>query len=467
MKTKPKTSNMSRLYGVLKALDAAYRRVNRHPLFHALVSTSRKFGIVYILAIPLLALVWLAYARTHTQYYLLTGPHGATAAHIGPKIADALNEPIWLERWLHLNLVPDVTPVESCGSLNNIALLNEGAAQLALVEDGLPMHIHAPPKCLLHLREHTQPPQETNEIRLRAVMPLHLTPLHVLSNKRLNYKDIRDIRPHSKVYVGPDGGATAFVAQLVLQHEGIIIDRKGDDWDFQRAMKELVDGKIDLAFFLIALNSDAIKQLLDSPDLHLLNIESAEGLKLLAPYLEVLTIPTSTYKVSSREITTLAAKTILVASTDLKASEVYEIAEKLSHHIHDILKGVPLNVTKITGTYPDLYYPLHKGAVQFYAHDPPFFLDPHFLAGIGTYVSVLYAGFTFTRQLRRYYRVQRLLHFADRVFRIYKDTANAPSLAPSERYLRTLRRRMAQLLHDGRLKMEDIGVVNEFIKNHA
>jgi hypothetical protein len=269
------------------------------------------------------------------------------------------------------------------------------------------------------------------------------------------------------VYIGPDGGATAFVAQLVLQHEGIVFDRVGKDWDFRRAMKELVEGKIDLAFFLIALHSDAIMKLLDSPDLHLLNIESAEGLHLLAPYLTVIKIPVSTYRVSTREITTLAAKTILAASTDLKASEVYEIEEKLSHHIHDILKGIPLNVTKVTDSYPDLYYPLHEGAVRFYGHNPPFFLDPHFVAGLGTYISIVYAWFTFTKQLRRYYRVQRLLLCANRVLTTRLRSSDAASLTRSKRLLRNIRLRMATLLREGRLKMEDIGVVNEFINNHS
>lgn len=462
-----RASSGPRLYRTLKALDAAYRRVHRHPVFHIVVENSKRTGILVALAIPILVAIGIVYKRVHTQYSLLTGPHGSTETEIGPLIANALNEPTQLERWLHLNVVPDFTPVESCGSLDNIALLNQGRGQLALIEDGLPMHIHAPPTCLLHYREEKQLLEETNEIRLRAVMPLYLAPLHILSNKRLNLKDVRDIKPHSKIYIGPDGGATAFVAQLVLGHEGITFDRKGSAWDFQRAMKELLEGKIDLAFFLIALNSDAIKRLLDSPDLHLLNMESAEGLKLLAPYLEVIKIPASTYRVSTREITTVAGKAILSASTDMTAAEVYEIQQRLSHHIHDILKGVPLNVSKVTDSYPDLYYPLHEGAVRYYTHNPPFFLDPHFLAGIGTYASLVYAGFTFTRQLRRYYRVQRLLRFVQCALTIHSAADNAASTAASERYLKLIRLRMAQMLHDGRLKMEDIGLLNEFIKNSS
>jgi TRAP-type uncharacterized transport system substrate-binding protein len=439
-------------------LDGAYRRVHRHRVFHFFVKHSNQTGILVAVAIPMLVAALLVYHRATMQYLLLTGPHGATAAEIGPKIAGSLNEPTLLERWFHFKIVPDISPVESCGSLDNIAQLNQGRAQLALIDDGLPMHIHTPPKCLIHPRADPASVTDTNAIRLRAIMPLYLAPLHVLSNKRLNFRDVHDIKPHSRIYVGPDGGATAFIAQLVLEHEGIPFDRKGNDWDFQRAMKELVEGKIDLAFFLIALNSDAIKRLLDSPDLHLLNIESAEGLRLLAPYLEVIKIPASTYKVSTREITTVATKSILAASTDLGAAEVYEIQQKLSHYIHDILKEVPLNATKVTDGYPDLYYPLHDGAARFYAHDPPFFLDPHLLAGIGTYASLMYAGFTFTRQLRRYYRVQRLLRFASHI--VSRHTV-------PERYMKQLRGRMAHMLHDGRLKMEDVGILNEFIKNSS
>ena len=459
-------SSGPRLYRFLKTLDAAYRRLHRHPVFHRLVKNGQKIGILVAVTIPIVVVAGVAYNRTHIQYFLLTGPHGATATEVGPQIANTLNEPTPFERWFHLNnIVPDFTPVESCGSLDNIAMVNQGRAQLALVEDGLPMHIHTPPKCLLRTGEITDALKETNEIRLRAIMPLYLSPLHVLSNKRLNLKDVRDIKPQSKIYIGPDGGATAFVAQLVLAHEGIAFERKGDNWNFHVAMKELLEGRIDLAFFLMALNSDAIKRLLDSPDLHLLNMESAEGLKLLAPYLEVIKIPPSTYRVSTREITTVAAKSILAASTDLGTTEVYEIQQRLSHHIHDILKGVPLNVTKVADGYPDLYYPLHDGAVRYYTHNPPFFLDPHLLAGLGTYASLVYAGFKFTRKLRSYYRVQRLLLFARRVLTRNLASSRVSGPARSERYLTVVRARMAQMLHDGRLKMEDIGIVNEFIKN--
>ena len=37
----------------------------------------------------------------------------------------------------------------------------------------------------------------------------------------------------------------------------------------------------------------------------------------------------------------------------------------------------------------------------------------------------------------------------------------------NERHVHTVRIRMAGLLREGRLKMDDIGIINEYIKSHS
>ena len=448
--------------------DRTHRRLYRHRAFRAFLPTKKAFILIFLILIPLLAVSLSWTGRTRTNNYLLTGPHGSTAALLGPQLADVLGDRVGVERWFFYSFTRDFSALESCGSLDNIAKLNQGKAQLAFVEDGLPLHLTMPPTCLLPLNQaQTQPPTKSEQVRLRAVMPLYVSPLHIISNKRLNYADVRDIKPHSKVYIGPDGSGTSFVSQLVLKHEGILIDRKGESWDFQKAMQAVLNGNIDVAFFLIALNSQEIKQLFDNPDLHLLTVDSADALKLLAPYLEIIKIPASTYKVSTKEITTIGAKAILAASTDLSDAEVYEITTKLSHHLHDLLKEIPLNVTKVSDGAVNLYYALHPGAIRFYEHNPPFFLDPHFLAGFGSYVSILYASYVLTGQFLRHYRLHRLLHIVDRMMRLSKTKGRAGGTDKGERHLHTVRLRMGRLLREGRIKMDDIGIINEYIKSHS
>src|SRR5262245_62444206 len=98
-----RTAAGPRLYRVLKTLDAAYRRVHRHPVFHLLVKNGQKIGILVAVTIPIVIVAGIAYDRTHTQYYLLTGMHGATEAEIGHQCGDKLNELTQLEQLIQLN----------------------------------------------------------------------------------------------------------------------------------------------------------------------------------------------------------------------------------------------------------------------------------------------------------------------------------------------------------------------------
>jgi hypothetical protein len=71
---------------------------------------------LFLVVIPLGYGAILFLERVHTNYYLFTGPKGGTHYLLGPRFADTLNRPDKLERLLHLNVVPDFAPTESCGS---------------------------------------------------------------------------------------------------------------------------------------------------------------------------------------------------------------------------------------------------------------------------------------------------------------------------------------------------------------
>ncbi len=413
-------------------------------------------------------LVGTLIVRTHTSYYLLTGPPGGMAAQLGPKIAQVLNTPTKLERFLHLNIVPDFVVKESCGALDSIYYVNAGVAHMTFVQDGLPLHFDRPPSCALSI-EPTLLSRKTHEsIRIRALMPLYKAPLHIVARKKFGWTDLRDVRTHAKAYLGSSGGSTEVVAQLVLSHDGIVVDRWGADLDFQQAATKLAAGEADVGFFLVALNADVMRSLLQSDDLQLLSIDHASALKMLYPYLDALSIPATIYKAAPREVTTIATKTTLATSTDLSEYEVYEIATKLSEQMHDLIKDIPFNATKVTDTDPqrDLFYQLHEGALSFYSHDPPLFLNPQVLAGIGTYLSVLFASYTILSQVLRNYRVQRIYHAVERAARATRVMGRGGNPARYQKFLRPIRAKAMLLLRQRRLVYDDVERINEYMKSH-
>jgi len=450
----------------VKQLDRAYRRIHRHPILHAIISAGRSWVLFFFIGIPLITgAVWLV-RDLQTQYLLLTGMPGGSAASLGEDIVRTLNRPTYWEQFFHLNLVPDFTAVGSCGSLDNLVELNKGHAQLAMVEDGLPIHSEQAP-CPFRQQPEAQTAKKPAEhgSRVRAMLPLYLSPLHVLAKKRLAIKDVRQLPLHSRVYLGPDGSATNYVSGLVLEHYAIAVERVGRDWDIARALQELQRGTIDAAFFVITLNSDNIQEVMKGSDVVLLNLDGAKGIKLLAPYLEVIVIPAETYKGSTQDITTLGTRTILAASTDLSMAEVYEMATKLAPHLHRILRRIPLSELKMVGI-PDLYYRLHEGAIRYFTHDPPFFLNPHFAAGLGSYLSVIYVSHTALMQLLRRYRIHRLLSVVDRLV-VTSQLDDGKLSGRFYRYERVLRRKAAQLLRRHRIKLDDFTLISEYLKSQV
>ena len=421
-----------------------------------------------LVILPLVFFIGLLIHRTHTNYYLLTGPKGSSGDVVGSLMADVLNQATPLERFLHLNVVPDYVVQESCGSLDNLYYLNRGLAQLALVHDGLPLNAASDPSCPLPL---TAPRfKDTHlEMRVRAVFPLFTALLHIVARRDLQISDLTDLRPSMKIYLGSAGGASAYVAHNLLSQSGLVITPHGGQLTYEQSLQQLLDGQLDVGFFLTGLNDQILQRLMRTGRFTLLSVGQASGLHMHFPYLHTVTIPGGTYEGVPHEMVTVGATTILATSTDLTEAEAYKVASKLSQHLHDIMRDVPMNVAKAVDTDPskDLYYPLHDGAIRFFDHDPPLMFDARILAGIGTYLSLLYAAYGASSQYLRKYRVQRVLEAVDRVVKFNGIAGYKPNLPRYQSHLRRVLQPALQALRHHTISYEDFQRIMEYIKGHS
>jgi TRAP-type uncharacterized transport system substrate-binding protein len=158
-----------------------------------------------------------------------------------------LNQTTPLERFLHLNIVPDYVVQESCGSLDNLYYLNRGLAQLALVHDGLPLGAAPDPSCPLPLME-ARFKDKHLEMRVRAVFPLFTAPLHIVARRDLNISDLTDLRPSMKIYLGSAGGDSAYIAHNLLSQSGIVITPHDAPRLHEESLQQLLDGRLDVGF---------------------------------------------------------------------------------------------------------------------------------------------------------------------------------------------------------------------------
>jgi hypothetical protein len=110
---------------------------------------------------------------------------------------------------------------------------------------------------------------------------------------------------------------------------------------------------------------------------------------------------------------------------------------------------------------------LHEGAVRFFDHDPPFFLDPKTMAGIGTYLSLVYAAYGFSSQYLRKYRMQRVLQAVDHALKVHGIGASKPDQQRYHAHLRRVLRPALQALRHHSISYEDFQRITEYVKGHS
>lgn len=461
-----RTPTSNRLqYRAFKQGSARFRRLRRLPILRKLWLLQTSFFGIFVFFIPFLVLAGMLADRLMTTYYLVTGPAGGTYATMGEPVVETLNSPSRFRRLFRMDFMPAFEPKPSNGALDNMHQINLGLAELGFAEDGMPLQADKPAACAT-AQEKARAKQQGQQqvVRLRALMPLYRSPLHIVARRDFPLDDVGRLPRGARVYMGPEGSATAVLAQVVLTHFGICVTRVGSDWSFGKAAEALESGKADVGFFLTGLkSSEALNKLSDSKRFKLVSIKHADGLASLYSYLHVLTIPAAAYSgFEERDVETVSTNTILVASSSLSPTEAYQVLNKLSADIHEITHNIPFNATRLGDTNPqkDLSYSLHEGAVRFYAHNPPFILDPKRLAAIGTYLSLLVALYKVFMQYFRRFLVARLTNAIARVRR-------APPSKRQENNLGKLKLVTLELLRERRLTLEDYHYVNEYLKGRT
>ena len=93
--------------------------------------------------------------------------------------------------------------------------------------------------------------------------------------------------------------------------------------------------------------------------------------------------------------------------------------------------------------------------------------DPRILAGLGTYLSLLYAAYGVSSQYLRKYRLQRVLHAVDRVVRFSGITGSNPKPQRYQAHLRRVLRPALQALRHHTISYEDFQRISEYVKGHS
>ena len=209
--------------------------------------------------------------------------------------------------------------------------------------------------------------------KLVSLGSLYFEPLWIFHQKGLSLHRLSDLKG-LRVAVGEEGSGTKVLAMQLLGLNGITAkNTQLLSYPSQLAVERLLNGEIDIAFFVSTHRSSYILRLLGSKSIKLMGLERAEAYALRYHYLHVFKLPEGVIdfqnNIPSHDLTLVAPTAQLVARSDLHPALVdlfLETAEK----IHKSGGGF-----ESRGEFPApiyLDYELNEDAKRFYRSGPPF-----------------------------------------------------------------------------------------------
>lgn len=255
------------------------------------------------------------------------------------------------------------------GSAENMALLRDNRAQLALVQSDTPV-----------------------ERPVRAIARLFPEMFHLLVRREANIRTIADLR-NQRIALMPEGSGSYALFWPLIEHYGLT----PTDFQFRpqspdAAYQSLLSGEADALFRVITLGNPSMKTVLQNDAIELLPIDQVEALQLSLPYLEAQTIPKGTYNGSrplpARDLPVVAVNALLVIHEDLPDEVAHALTDTLYTHRNELVSRYPrAALIRLPDSGNDLGLPLHPGAQAFYDRDEPEFIV-EYAEPIGLLISV-------------------------------------------------------------------------------
>jgi hypothetical protein len=204
-----------------------------------------------------------------------------------------------------------------------------------------------------------------NLLGCASLYPEHI---QVIVREDANIESVEDLKG-KRVAVGPIGSGTTVNAKQILSAWDIDFDDfKAEQLQARQAADYLKDGRLDAAFFTVAVGAAAIKDIATVIDVEVLNIDGPKVDKLLEeyPYYTQQPVPAGSYPGVDEEAQTISVMAILAARADLDKDLVYKIMKAMYtnidriHEAHAKFKNI-----SVENAMEGMTLPLHPGAEKY------------------------------------------------------------------------------------------------------
>ncbi len=299
------------------------------------------------------AAIRLRLDRLDRQLVVAGGQEGGEYAGVAGLIAGAVTA-----RGLAAKAVP------SDGSLDNVRLLREGLAEIALVQNDVAGAAARGAGAVA-----TDAPLPD----LRALGSLFPEPVQIVVAASAPIAAIGDLKG-KRVEIGQPGSGTRANAEAVLAASGVAVGELGEaaEAGLAEGLRRLAAGELDAVITTLAAPAHSLQLAATGPGIRLLSIGTQERSILAGshPDLVPVTLPPNTYPGQSDSVETVAATALLLATAALPDSTVEAVLGEVYGGIDFVAAGSIAGalISKATARV-GLTLPFHPAAERFLLRD--------------------------------------------------------------------------------------------------
>jgi len=263
--------------------------------------------------------------------------------------------------WKHLKDQGIKVTAESSGaSVANSKLIGSGDTDFAILQNDIASYAHYGKKGMFD-----EPIK--NLVGVCTLFPEHV---QLVSRADSNINSVADLKG-KKVAIGPVGSGTTENAKQILEGWGLTVDDlgKAEQLTASQASDYIKDGRLDAAFFTVAVGAAVIQDTSLLVDSKIVPIDGPNVDKLIKkyPFYAKQIVPGGTYKGNDKDVPTVSVMAMLSARADLEDSIVYSIISAMYGDLPQLRKAHNKfkDISPETGLV-GMSIPLHPGAEKYF-----------------------------------------------------------------------------------------------------
>lgn len=280
---------------------------------------------------------------------LLTGGEAGVYFPLGVAMADIIDSSIESV---------SATGVSSGASVSNAEQLNNGEAQLALVQNDIAFYGAEGSNMFSEVLDNYS-----------GVFTIYPETIQLVTLADSGIESVADLAG-KRVAIGDLGSGTEANATQIIEAHGLAIDDVDAQYlDFGDASTNLQDGNVDAAFVTAGTPTGAIQELSASADVKIISFDEDAMDALIEEYSYYTRedIPADAYDNFDSTASTVAVQAMLIASNDIPEDQMYEITKSIFENLDSLanahVRGEELSLeTAEEGMSIDL----HPGVQRYY-----------------------------------------------------------------------------------------------------